>query len=79
MPKKTYKIRVECENCNASKEVEVEFGKPCNDLIDCPNCGCKKAKKRNPTVIWPPTTTWPSWVWPNTGWKFTSGTNTQES
>jgi len=36
----TYKITLQCNNCNNTNEVEIEKGDPISEGI-CPNCGCK--------------------------------------
>ncbi len=42
----TYSIEVECRNCDKSGKAQIERGTPVPDEIECPNCGCKTAKKK---------------------------------
>jgi DNA-directed RNA polymerase subunit RPC12/RpoP len=56
----SYKVNCECMNCGYEGEQEQPKGKEItNENVECPNCGCKKArllkyrKKSTPMTVWP--------------------------
>lgn len=43
----TYTVNVECSNCDYVGTAELPKGKPFNEAIECPNCGCISARKQS--------------------------------
>jgi len=55
----TYTLHVTCDNCDFYGEVTLPKGTAAGHSIECPNCGCKTARKPSKTVqpiypIYPP-------------------------
>jgi DNA-directed RNA polymerase subunit RPC12/RpoP len=46
----TYSIEVECSNCDKSSKAELPKGTPADEPLECPNCGCKTAKKKRAKI-----------------------------
>jgi hypothetical protein len=60
----TYVIPVTCSNCDYDGSLELQYGVPHWDGMECPNCGCKtasKVKSPKPTIKADrPWTPWPN-------------------
>ncbi len=64
----TYRVQVQCDNCEFDGQAEVERGRTVPKVLECPRCGCMTAHKpTKPLVVpavhprkrpWDPTPDW---------------------
>ena len=51
--KRTYLVKVTCNNCGMPSEIKVKRGSPVSELVNdrphCPNCGCQMILKEYKT------------------------------